>query len=106
MSQQSELADWAYVSLENGPLPASRLVHMVREKWDTVANPSAVHFFVAESLACLLRNDDVEVGNISEGRFVSWTYERCDSTQKIEDELCSLEAYLEDESHYVFRKKN
>ena len=106
MSQQSELADWAYARLSDGPFPASNLVRMVREKWDTVANPQAVHFFVSESLACLLRNEDVEVGDIFENTFVPWTSAPWESEQRIEDELCNFEDYLEDVSRYVFRKKN
>jgi hypothetical protein len=105
MSQQSELADWVYSRLPDGPIPASRLVLLVREKWGAIAEPQAVHLFVSESLACLLRNEDVEAGDLLDEVFLPWRTEPSDSALKINDELSVYETYLEDPSRYVFRKK-
>lgn len=104
MSQQSELADYVYAKLSRTELPASYLVHVICEKWGSIANPSTVHLFVAESVACLLRNEDIEVGDVIEGKFIPWLIKPWDAAQKIEDEICSLGDYLADESQYVFRK--
>jgi hypothetical protein len=106
MSQQSELADWAYERLCHEPLSAALLVRMVRAKWGPTANPQAVHFFVAETLTCLLRKGDVEVGDATGSGFTPWALAPWGSDQKIEDEICGLGAFLEDESRYVFRKKD
>ncbi len=106
MSQQSELADYAYGRLSEGLLPASHLVRMIMGQWGVIANPSSVHFFVSESIACLLRHHDVEVGDTIDGGYIPWIFEPWDSAEKIEVELSRFESYFEDESNYVFRKKN
>jgi hypothetical protein len=106
MSQQSQLADHAHERLSATPVSASYLIRLVRDRLGEIATPVSVHFFVAESIRCLLRYEDVEVGDLVDDRFVAWSSDAIDSEQRIEDELSSFDTYLEDDGRYVFRKKN
>ncbi len=106
MSQQSVLAEYAYTKLTDGPLPVAHLVRLIKNKWKTVASPNGVHLFVSESVSCLLRHEDIEVGDVIAGRYIAWTIDPWDAHEKIEKEICALDDYLEGETRYVFKKKN
>lgn len=105
MSQQSELADYAYAKLDDGQLSAAHLVRLIREKWQALATPESVHFFVSESVRCLMGRVGVEVGDIIDGQFVRWDLELWDADETFESEVCALDTYLEDDTRYVFRKQ-
>jgi hypothetical protein len=104
MSDQSDMADAAYERLKSGGLPISTLVRELREKWGEEFGVSAVHGFIREVATCLLHYE-VEVGDLVDGRFVSWDLEPWDADEKIDHELMSTDAFLEDDSRYVFRTK-
>jgi hypothetical protein len=105
MSQQSDMADIVYSRLSKGPVPASHLVRELRDRWGTEHGVPSVHGFIREVATCLLHHDDVEVGDFSGGRYVSWTLDPWDADHRIDRELMSMDSFLEDESRYVFRKK-
>ena len=104
MSQQSELADYAYAKLDDGQISTAHLVRLIKEKWQALATPGGVHFFVSESVRCLMGCEGVEIGDIIDGQFVRWSLELWDADEKFESEVCALDTYLEDETRYVFRK--
>jgi hypothetical protein len=105
MSQQSDLAEHAHERLSEKMLPAAHLVRLVRERWGVLATPISVHLFVAESIRCLLRYDDVEVGDIVDAHFIPWASAPNDSEDRIEDEFCGFDSFLDDDTRYVFRKR-
>src|SRR2546427_8587411 len=105
MSQQSDMADTVYRRLSKGPVPTAHLVRELRGRWGTEHGLSEVHGFAREVATCLLRHDDVEVGDLTEGQFVRWELEPWDADHRIDRELMSMDTFLEDESRYVFRKK-
>jgi hypothetical protein len=67
---------------------------------------SAVHGFAQEVAACLLRRGDVDLGELREGVFASWSLEPEDVDTKVDEELMSVDAFLVDETRYVFTKKH
>lgn len=105
MSQQSETANVVFERLESAPFPLACLVRELRAKWGVAHEIPSVHRFVCEVATCLLRRDDVEVGDLEEGKFVPWRIEPYDAEGKIDDELMAMTAFLDDEARYVFRKK-
>lgn len=104
MSQQSDMADSVYTRLNEGPVPTSHLVRELRDRWGPDHGVSAVHGLLREVATCLLWRNDVELGEIKEGRYVSWALEPEDANTKIDEELTSMDAFLADENRYVFRK--
>ncbi|MEO5668391.1 MAG: hypothetical protein ABIR96_10050 [Bdellovibrionota bacterium] len=105
MSQQSDMADAVYGRLSEGPVPTAHLVRELRDRWGGGHGVSAVHGFVREVATCLLWRGDVDLGDFKEGGFVSWSLEPEDANTRIDEELMSADAFLEDQSRYVFRKK-
>ena len=106
MSQQSDMADTVHDRLSTGPVPAADLVRELRTRWGAEHGVGSVHGFVREVATCLLRHDDVEIGDMRGGRFISWELEPWDAEDKIDQGLMGMDTFLEDESRYVFRRKN
>src|SRR4051794_29211470 len=105
MSQQSDKAKVVYSQLRAGPVAAAHLVRELRERWGVEHGVGSVHGFVREVATCLLRHDDVEVGDVTAGRFVSWQLDQCDADERIDAELMAMDSFLDDEDKYVFRKR-
>jgi hypothetical protein len=105
MSQQSGMADVVYSRLRSGPVSLASLVRELRGRWGPEHGILAVHGFLAEVATCLLHHDDVELGDAKEGRFVAWQLDPWEADHRLGAELTALGAFLEDESRYVFRKK-
>lgn len=105
MSQQSDMSDAVYTRLSSGPVSAASLVREIRDRWGPEHGVSAVHGFLAEVGTCLLHRDDIELGDAQEGRFVPWKLDPWDADHRLGEELMALEIFLEDETRYVFRKK-
>jgi hypothetical protein len=105
MSQQSDMADIAHRRLSDGPLPLAHIIRELRSKWGKEHGVLSVHGFVREVATCLLHYEDVEVGDIEKGRFIPWKLEPWDADEKIDQELMTMSVFLDDETHYVFRRK-
>jgi len=105
MSQQSDMSDVVYSRLRGGPVSVATLVRELRDRWGPAHGVGEVHFFLAEVGTCLLHYDDVDLGDVKEGRFVAWPLEPWDANDRLEEELCALDTFLEDENRFVFRKK-
>ena len=105
MSQQNEMADKVYDQLEHSNGSAAELVHELRAKWGPEHCVPEVHRFVEEVAACLLR-EDVEVGDLRDGRFSAWTLDPWDAHKKIADDLMSLDLFLEGEMRYVSTERS
>ena len=103
MSQQSDTAETVYSGLAESPVPLANLVREIRTRWGAEHGVGAVHGFVAEAAACLLRHEDVEIGDILDGRFVPWRLEPWDAHTKLDGELLSGQTFFEDETRAVFR---
>ncbi len=86
------------------PVVSADLVRELRARWGSDHGVGSVRRFVEEVVACLLHHDDVEVGDMAEGRFTPWSLEPWDAHKKIADELMSMDALFEDQTRYVFRK--
>jgi hypothetical protein len=106
MSQQSNMADDVRSRLGEGPIPAACLVQELRSQWGFEHGAAEVHRFVQEMATCLLFYGDVEVGDLENGRFIPWQLSPEASAEKIEADLMGMDAFLEDENRYVFRKRN
>ena len=104
MSQQSDMADDVYRRLSTGPVGAAQLVRELRSQWGAEHGVGSVHGFVREVAACLLHHDDVEVGDVRGGQFVSWSLPAWDADERIDAELMAMDRFLDDESQYVFRR--
>ena len=104
MSQQSEMADSVYRRLGCGPVPAALLVRELRDRWGEDHSFMSVHALVREVATCLLRHDDVKVGDLRSGVFVAWTLDPDEADTRFSDELLCLHGFLEDKSLYVFNK--
>ncbi len=104
MSLQSDMADGVYGRLSEGPIAAADLVRELRRRWGAEHGVLEVHGFVREVATCLLWRGDVDVGDMKDGRFVSWTLEPDAADSRIDEELMSMDAFLEDLSRYVFQK--
>jgi hypothetical protein len=105
MSQQSDMADAVYSRLTDVPVSAAHLVRELRGRWGVEHGVLEVHGFVREVATCLLWRGDVDLGDLKEGKFVSWSLEPDEANLKIDDELMSMDSFLEDENRYVFQKK-
>jgi hypothetical protein len=105
MSQQSDMADAVYRRLSSEPVAAAHLVRELRSRWGVEHGVGSVHGFVREVATCLLHHDDVEVGDVTAGRFVPWQLASWDADERIDAELMAMDLFLEDESKYVFRKR-
>jgi hypothetical protein len=105
MSQQSDMADDVYCRLSRGPVAAAHLISDLRSRWGVEFGIDSVHGFVREVASCLLHQDDVEVGDVIDGRFVPWSLPAWDADEKIAAELMAMDTFLDDESQYVFRKR-
>ena len=105
MSQQSDMADEVYGRLSAGPVAAAHLVRELRKRWGLEQGVGSVHGFVREVATCLLHHDDVEVGDVRDGRFAPWSLPSWDADEKIDAELMTMEKFLDDETQYVFRKR-
>jgi hypothetical protein len=105
MSQQSDMADVVYRQLSTEPVSAAHLVRELRQRWGSEHGVGSVHGFVREVATCLLEHEDVEVGDIAAGRFVSWTLAPWEAEEKIDAELMAMDSFLEDEDRYVFRRR-
>src|SRR5438132_9940643 len=103
MSQQSDMADSVYSRLSEGPVPAAHLVRELRDRWGGEHGVSEVHGFVREVATCLLWRGDVDLGDLKEGRFVSWSLEPEVANTRVDEELMSVDVFLEDQSRYVFQ---
>ena len=105
MSQQSDMADLVYDRLGSQPVAAAHLVRELRSRWGVEHGVKSVHGFVREVVTCLLLREDVEVGDITGGRFVPWPLPSCDTDDKIDADLMAMDSFLDDEEKYVFRKR-
>ena len=105
MSQQSDMADDVYGRLSTAPVSAASLVRELRRRWGVEHGVAEVHCFVREVIGCLLRHEDVEVGEMTAGRFVSWNLEPWDADDRIDAELMAVDVFLDDEGKYVFQKR-
>ena len=105
MSQQSDMADVVYSRLSTEPVSAAHLVRELRSRWGVEHGVGSVHGFVREVATCLLHHEDVEVGDVSGGAFVPWPLQSWDADDKIDADLMAMDTFLEDKSHYVFRKR-
>jgi hypothetical protein len=105
MSQQSDMADDVYDRLSTAPVSAASLVRELRRRWGVEHGVAEVHCFVREVIGCLLRHEDVEAGEMTAGRFVSWKLEPCDADDKFDAELMAMDVFLDDENKYVFQKR-
>ena len=105
MSHQSDMADRVYHQLAQSPIAAAELVQELRANWGSEHRAPEVHRFVEEVTACILHHDDVEVGEIRDGRFSAWRLKAWESHDKIARELLALETFLDDKTQYVFRKR-
>ena len=105
MSQQSDMADDVYNRLSTAPVSAAFLVRDLRQRWSSEHDAGSIHSFVREVATCLLHRDDVEVGDIADGRFVPWKLEPWDASNKIDAELMAMRSFLDDDEKYVFRKR-
>ena len=105
MSQQSEMADVVYYRLSSEPVSAAHLVRELRSRWGGEHSVCSVHGFVREVATCLLHHDDVEVGDVTAGRYVPWQLASWDADERIDAELMAMDLFLDDESKYVFRKR-
>jgi hypothetical protein len=105
MSQQSDMADTVYRRLSSQPVAAAHLVRELRSRWGAEHGVGSVHGFVREVATCLLRHDDVEVGDVTAGRFIPWELAPWDAEEKMDAELMAMDLFLDDEDKYVFRKR-
>ena len=105
MSHQSDMADRVYDQLAQSEVSAAELVQELRSKWGLEHRAPEVHRFLEEVVACILHHDDVEVGEIRDGRFSAWRLEPCESRDKIARELLALDTFLDEKTQYVFRKR-
>ncbi len=105
MSQQSDMADSVYVRLSAGAVAAAHLVRELRIRWGNEHGIGSVHGFVREVATCLLHHDDVEVGEVRDGRFAPWSLPPWEADEKIDAELMAMSTFLDDECLYVFRKR-
>jgi hypothetical protein len=105
MSQQSDMADDVYHRLSSQPVAAAHLVRELRGRWGVEHGVGSVHGFVREVATCLLHYDDVEVGDVTAGRFVPWPLPSSDADERIDAELMAMDSFLDDEDKYVFRKR-
>jgi len=103
MSHQSDMADEVYNRLTHSDVSAGELVQELRRKWGPEHGVREVHRFVEEVAACLLR-DDVELGDIIDGRFAPWRLEPWEAHFKLQQELLAMDAFLDDKERYVFRR--
>jgi hypothetical protein len=105
MSQQSDMADAVYGRLSIGPVAVAHIVRELRSGWGAEHGVGSVHGFVREVATCLLHHDDVEVGDLKAGTFVSWQLPAWDADHRIDSELMAMRMFLDDETRYVFRKR-
>ena len=105
MSQQSDMADAVYRRLSLKPVAAAHLVRELRSRWGVEHSVGSVHGFVRETATCLLHRDDVEVGDVTAGRFVPWQLAPWDADERIDAELMAMDLFLDDDNKYVFRKR-
>jgi hypothetical protein len=103
MSQQSDMADKVYHRLAQADVCAAELVRELRSTWGPGHSVGEVHRFVEEVAACLLR-DDVEVGDLIDGRFVPIRFELWDPHFKLQQELMEMDTFFDDPERYVFRR--
>jgi hypothetical protein len=103
MSQQSEASDLIRKRLADGPFPVATLVAEIRAEWGPGHTIESVHFFATEVVYALLFNDDIDVGDIHGGRFVSWAIDSLDAYDRIDAFLNSQSAAFEDSSSIVFQ---
>ena len=106
MSQQSDMADAIYARLASGPVSAASLVRELRHLWGTDHGIYSVHLFVVEVICCLLRKEDVEVGDLTSAGPMSWGLPPEDSYEKIEAQLLAMPTWLEDDTWCLFWKKS
>lgn len=99
------MADLAHQRLSDGPLPLAHLVHGLRDTWGKEHGVASVHGFAREVASCLLRHEDVEVGDLEKEKFVPWKLEPWDADEKIDRELMSMDTFLNDDTPYVFHRK-
>ena len=105
MSQQGDMADAVYSQLTSQPVAAAHLVRELRSRWGVEHGVDSVHGFVREVATCLLHYDDVEIGDVTAGRFIPWQLPPWDADQRIDAELVAMDLFLDDEDKYVFRKR-
>ena len=105
MSQQSDMADAIHARLASGPISAASLVRELRHRWGPDHGINYVHLFIVEVICCLLRKDDVEVGELTPAGPVSWGLPPEDSYEKIESQLLAMPTWLEDDTWCLFWKK-
>ncbi|RYD85062.1 MAG: hypothetical protein EOP84_03680 [Verrucomicrobiaceae bacterium] len=83
----------------------AHIIHKLCSQWGAEQSVHSVHGFAREVATCLLHYDDVEIGELRDGRFLLWSLPAWDADQKIDAELMAMETLLSDESQYIFRKK-
>jgi hypothetical protein len=105
MSQQSDLADLVYQRIKLAPVSVASLVDEIRTRWGEGHSIGSVHHFVIEAVYGLLSHQDVDVGDIRGGHFVSWAIESLDAYDRIESTLMPLRTAFEDQHTLVFQVK-
>jgi hypothetical protein len=105
ISQQSEMADRVYQRLAQAPVSAAELVQELHAKWGPEHGVGEVHGFVEEVACCLLHHEDVDVGDMHDGQFVSWGLEPWYARDRIERELLAMNTFLDDTQRFVFQRK-
>jgi len=98
------MADTVYQQLAQSTVSAAELVQQVRSKWGPDHGVGEVHHFVEEVATCLLHRDDVEVGDMRDGQFVSWGLEPWYARDRIERELLAMDTFLDDTRRFVFQR--
>ena len=98
------MADRVYQRLAQCTVSAAELVQQLRSKWGPDHGVGEVHRFVEEVATCLIHHDDVEVGDMHDGQFVSWRLEPWHARDRIERELLAMDAFLDDTHRFVFQR--
>ena len=105
MSQQSEFADSVYHRVRLGPVDVASLVGEISARWGAGHSIGSVHLFVVEAIYCLLPRGDIDVGEIKEGRFVSWDIDPMDAFDRIDSGLTPRSLAFADHGKFVFKVK-
>jgi hypothetical protein len=93
-----------YGATAKGPLTLASVVHDFRVAWHGQKR-EMINEGACEVAMALLHHGDVEVGDLVGGKFIPWELTRWDAAEKIHTEMMAQPNFLEDEQHYIFRRK-
>lgn len=94
------MAEQLHAEMAQGPISLARIVRILLEKWK---KDLGISLFAEEVARCLLGYEDVETGDLVDGRFVSWNLDPWDADDKIRQKLETSSGLFEDETSCVFR---